>query len=89
MKTYNVGILGFGFIGKVHAYGYLNLPFFYDPVPLHARITHVANDVSISICLQAIADGRPAEPDLTQGIRVQRMMDRVRRSAAERCWIEW
>lgn len=42
MKTCNVGILGFGFIGKVHAYGYLNLPFFYDPVPLHARITHVA-----------------------------------------------
>ena len=28
MKTYNVGILGFGFIGKVHAYGYVNLPFF-------------------------------------------------------------
>ena len=41
MKTYRVGILGFGFIGKVHAYGYANLPFFYDPVPLAARITHV------------------------------------------------
>lgn len=41
MKTYQVGILGFGFIGKVHAYGYLNLPLFYDPVPLRARITHV------------------------------------------------
>jgi predicted dehydrogenase len=41
MKTYNVGILGFGMIGKVHAYGYLNLPLFYDPVPLQARITHV------------------------------------------------
>ena len=41
MKTYNVGILGFGFIGKVHAYGYAALPFFYDPVPLAARITHV------------------------------------------------
>ena len=41
MKTYNVGILGFGMIGKVHAYGYLNLPLFYDPVPLRARITHV------------------------------------------------
>ena len=41
MKVYNVGILGFGFIGKVHAYGYLNLPLFYDPVPLRARITHV------------------------------------------------
>ena len=42
MKTYNVGILGFGFIGKVHAYGYLNLPLFYDPSPLRAKITHVA-----------------------------------------------
>ena len=34
-------MLGFGFIGKVHAYGYLNLPLFYDPVPLQARISHV------------------------------------------------
>ena len=41
MKVYNVGLLGFGFIGKVHAYGYLNLPLFYDPAPLRARITHV------------------------------------------------
>ena len=40
-KVYNVGILGFGFIGKVHAYGYLNLPLFFDPPPLRARITHV------------------------------------------------
>ncbi len=31
MKIYNVGILGFGMIGKVHAYGYRNLPLFYDP----------------------------------------------------------
>ena len=41
LKVYKVGILGFGFIGKVHAYGYLNLPFYYEPVPLEARITHV------------------------------------------------
>ncbi len=41
MKVYRVGILGFGTIGKVHAYGYLNLPLFYDPPPLRARITHV------------------------------------------------
>ena len=41
MKTYNVGILGFGMIGKVHANAYVNLPYFYDPAPLQARITHV------------------------------------------------
>ena len=41
MKPLRVGIIGFGFIGKVHAYGYKNLPFFYDPVPLEAEITHV------------------------------------------------
>lgn len=41
MKTFRVGIIGFGFIGKVHAYGYRNLPFFYDPLPLAAEITHV------------------------------------------------
>lgn len=40
-KVYRVGILGFGFIGKVHAYAYAALPFYYDPVPLGARITHV------------------------------------------------
>jgi len=41
VKTYHVGIIGFGFIGKVHAYGYAALPFYCDPVPLAARITHV------------------------------------------------
>ncbi len=41
MKQYNVGIIGFGFIGKVHAYGYINLPMHYNPVPLDARITHI------------------------------------------------
>jgi len=41
VKTHNVGILGFGFIGKVHAYAYSNLPFYYDPPPLDAKVTHV------------------------------------------------
>ncbi len=40
-KTYNVGIIGFGFIGKVHAYAHMNMPFFYDPLPLRTRITHI------------------------------------------------
>ncbi|HUU57940.1 MAG TPA: Gfo/Idh/MocA family oxidoreductase [Phycisphaerae bacterium] len=41
MKEYRVGFVGFGFIGRVHACGYLNLPLLYDPPPLRARITHV------------------------------------------------
>lgn len=41
ITTYRVGIIGFGFIGKVHAYAYRTLPFYYDPLPAQARITHV------------------------------------------------
>lgn len=40
-RLFRVGILGFGFIGKVHAYAYQTLPFFYNPVPLPTRITDV------------------------------------------------
>ncbi len=42
MKTYKVGLLGFGFIGKVHACSYQNLPFFYAQNDFQAQITKVA-----------------------------------------------
>ena len=38
--------------------------------------------------LQAVAEGRPGDPGLEQGIRVQRLMDCLRRSAAQRCWVD-
>jgi len=41
-KILGVGIAGFGFIGKVHAYCHLNMPFFYDPPPLRTRLVGVA-----------------------------------------------
>jgi len=41
MKTFSVGILGYGAIGKVHAYSYATLPFYYRPPPLRARIVAV------------------------------------------------
>ncbi len=40
-RPLRVGIVGFGFIGKVHAYAYQTLPFYYDPLPVETRITHV------------------------------------------------
>ena len=41
MKTYRVGLIGFGFIGKVHAYGHINLPLFFDQQQFRTKITHV------------------------------------------------
>lgn len=41
MKTYKVGMLGFGFIGKVHAYGHLNIPLFYEQQDFRSCISKV------------------------------------------------
>lgn len=37
-KVYKVGIIGFGFMGRVRAYAYQNLKFFYQPAPLPVRL---------------------------------------------------
>lgn len=41
MKTYNVGILGFGFIGKVHAFAHQTIPLYYPQSAFRTRITHI------------------------------------------------
>ncbi len=38
MKTYNVGLIGFGFIGKVHAYCYDNLKYYYPDCGFVAKL---------------------------------------------------
>lgn len=40
--TLGVGIIGFGFMGKVHAFDYRSLPFYYDPLPVRTRLVGVA-----------------------------------------------
>jgi predicted dehydrogenase len=42
VTTVGVGIIGYGFIGKVHAYAYRTIPFHYDPPPLAVRLIGVA-----------------------------------------------
>ena len=41
MKTLGIGIAGYGFIGKVHTLSYLNLPYYYDPVPAKLKMVGV------------------------------------------------
>jgi len=41
VKDFGVGIIGFGFIGKVHAFAYHTLPFFYAPPPAKIRLVAV------------------------------------------------
>jgi len=41
MKIFNIGIIGFGFIGKVHAYAYENLKYYYPEAPFKAKVSGV------------------------------------------------
>ena len=46
MQKTGVGIIGYGFIGKVHAFGWRSIPFYYDPPPLDVRLVEVATSSS-------------------------------------------
>ncbi len=59
MRTYTVGILGFGFIGKVHAYAHLTLPLYYPQSDFRTRITHIGTSAMATAqkgCVQVQAD---------------------------------
>ena len=43
MKTFGVGMVGYGFIGKVHTISFLNLPFYYKPVPAKLKMVGVCS----------------------------------------------
>jgi len=42
MHTFGVGIIGFGFMGRTHSYGHVNMPLYYDPPPCRTRLVGVA-----------------------------------------------
>lgn len=41
MNELGIGIVGFGFIGRVHALGYASLPFYYSPAPCRPKLVGV------------------------------------------------
>lgn len=38
MKTYNVAVIGFGFMGRTHSYSFESLPFYYPDAPFRANL---------------------------------------------------
>ncbi|NLJ35386.1 MAG: Gfo/Idh/MocA family oxidoreductase [candidate division WS1 bacterium] len=40
-RRIGIGLVGFGFIGKVHTHAYQTLPLFFDPCPVHAELVGV------------------------------------------------
>ncbi len=41
MSSIGVGIIGFGFMGKTHSYGYHTIPFYYDEIPIQYKLKGV------------------------------------------------
>ncbi len=53
MQTLGVGMIGYGFIGKVHTHAHRSLPLFYDPLPAKTRL--------VGVCTASEASGRKAQ----------------------------
>jgi len=43
MKTLGLGMVGYGFIGKVHTISYLDMPFYYSPMPAEVKMVGVCS----------------------------------------------
>ncbi len=54
MKELRVGLIGYGFIGRVHTLAYQSIPIYYDPAPCKIRLAAVASGRERS-CRKAIA----------------------------------
>ena len=43
MKILGIGMVGYGFIGRVHTISYLDLPFYYKPMPVKLKMVGVCS----------------------------------------------
>jgi predicted dehydrogenase len=58
------------------------------PAPGHGLGINDLKIIEVRNLLRAIAGGAPFRPGFDEGLRVQRIMDAIERSAAERAWID-
>lgn len=56
VKEIGVGVVGYGFIGKVHTYSYVNLPFYYDDLTFKIKLIGVS-DVNKNSLEKARSEG--------------------------------
>jgi levoglucosan dehydrogenase len=43
MKTYQIGVVGSGFMGKAHTYAYKSIPFFYGELPIKTNLRSICS----------------------------------------------
>ncbi|MCG9479915.1 MAG: Gfo/Idh/MocA family oxidoreductase [Actinomycetia bacterium] len=55
MKTLGLGMVGYGFIGKVHTISYIDMPFYYSPVPVKVK--------PVGVCSVPIDDAKKGIED--------------------------
>lgn len=46
MKEIRVGIVGFGFMGKTHTYGYKTIPLYYNNIPFRIKLVGICDTVA-------------------------------------------
>ena len=66
MKVYKVGLIGYGFIGKVHTYGHRNIPLFYDQQEFRSEIAMVCTSKPESAAKAGAALGAKGVTDLRE-----------------------
>jgi predicted dehydrogenase len=79
------GVGGWTRLATGRRYGPPHTPF---PSPKAAIGWTRAHAACLVNFLAAVAEGRPAQPDLSQGVTIQRLMARIRESADREAWVD-
>jgi len=72
MKEYGIGIIGFGFMGRTHTYGYRTMPFYYENLPFSTKL--------IGVCTKNIENALKAKEEFGFEIAVNDADQLINRS---------